>query len=181
MSKFRDPFSLSLQSTDVMVQRSLLLVVQRCCCADCTYLVFSSVMANRTLFQMCGRLYLPMFLLRVGLLTLMYMVSLMALDIVWPALAMILKFSNVVLWPVNLSCSKIGDVAFKCSLYLSSKVLADSPIYSSSHSVLHPWNLYMMLLCFVLASLFFGNINRLFKVFPPLKCTWTPYLLQMFL
>ena len=75
------PFSFSLQSTDVMVQRSLLLVVHRCYCVDYTDLVFSSGMANRTLFQMCGRLYLSMFLLRVGLLTLMYMASLMALAI----------------------------------------------------------------------------------------------------
>ena len=41
----------------------------------CNYSVFSSRMANRTLFQMCGRLYLPMFLLRVGSFTLMYMAS----------------------------------------------------------------------------------------------------------
>ena len=75
---------LSLQSTDVMVQRSLILVnlvVHGCYCANYTYLVFSSGMANGTLFQMCGRLYLPMFLLRVGLLTLMYMASLMVLAI----------------------------------------------------------------------------------------------------
>ena len=39
-------FSLSLQSTDVMVQRPLLLVVHRCYCANCTYLEFSSGMAN---------------------------------------------------------------------------------------------------------------------------------------
>ena len=74
--------------------------------------------------------------------------SLMALAIFWPSLAMILKFSNVVLWPVIFSCSKMGDGALRCSLYLSSKVLADSPIYSSSHSVLPHLNQYMMLLCF---------------------------------
>ena len=31
----------------------------------------------------------------------------------------------------------------------------------------------------VIASLSFGNVKRFFSVFPPLKCTWTPYLLQM--
>ena len=107
----------------------LLLVMHRCYYADCHYLVFSSGMANRTLFQMCGRLYLPMYLLRVGLLTLMYMASLMALAIIWPSLSIILKFSSVVLWPVMFSCSKMGDDAFRCFLYLSSKVLADSPIF----------------------------------------------------
>ena len=76
MSMCRGSFSLSHQNTDVIVQRSLLLVVHRCYCVDCIYLVFSPGMANRTLFQMCGRLYLPMFLLRVGSLTLMYMASL---------------------------------------------------------------------------------------------------------
>ena len=50
-----------------------------------------------------------------------------------------------------------------------SKVLADSQIYSSSHSVLPHLNQYLMLLCLVIASLSFGNINRLFKVFPPLN------------
>ena len=82
---------------------------------------------------------------------------------------------------VALLCSHIGDGAFRCSLYHSSKVLADSPMYSSSHSVLPHLYQYMMLVCFVMASLSFGNINRFFKVFPPLKYTWTPYLLQMFL
>ena len=131
----------------------------------CVYLVFSSGMANRTLFQMCGRLYLPMFLLRVGLLTLMYMASLMALALIfWPSLPMILKFSTDVVWPVIFWCSKIGEGAFKCSLYLSSNVLADSPIYSWSHSVLPYLYQYIMLLCFVMASQSFGNINRFLKV-----------------
>ena len=40
-----------------------------------------------------------------------------------------------IVWPVMFWCSKVGDVAFKCSLYLSSKVLADSLMYSSSYSV----------------------------------------------
>ena len=67
-----------------MVQRSLLLVniiKAHVIVIKCTYLVFSSGMANRTLFQMYGRLYLSMFLLRVRLLTLIYMASLMALAI----------------------------------------------------------------------------------------------------
>ena len=123
----------------------------------CNYLVFSSGLANRTLFQMCGRLYLPMFLLLVGLFTLIHLASLMALAILWPSLAMILKFSIVVLWPVMFWCSKMGDGAFKCSLYLSSKVLAGSIIDSSSHSVLPHLNQYMMLLWFVMASLSLGT------------------------
>ena len=94
-------------------------------------------------------------------------------------LPMILKLSTDVLWPVVLSWSKIGDGAFKCSFYISSKVLADFPMYSSSHSVLPHLYQYIMLLCFLISSLSFGNISKLFKVFPPLKYAWTSYLLQM--
>ena len=137
-------------------------------------------MENRTLSQMHGILYLPMFLLRVGLLIVMYIASLMALAIFWPSLLIILKCSTVVAWSVICWCSNFGHGAYKCSLYHSSEVLDDFPIYSSSHSVLPHLNQYIMLLCLVIVSLSFGNINRFFKVFPPLKCTWAPYLLQTF-
>ena len=40
-------------------------------------------------------------------------------------------------------CSCFGDGVFRCSLYLSSKVLADSPIYSSSQSILSHLNQYI--------------------------------------
>ena len=96
-------------------------------------------------------------------------------------LPMNLKCSTDVVWPVVLLFSNIGDGVFRCSLYLSSKILADSPKYSSSHSVLPHLYQYMMLLCFVISSWSFGDINIFFKVFPPLKYTWTPYLPQMVL
>ena len=51
-------------------------------------------------------------------------------------LPMLLKFSNDVVWPVVFWCSDIGEGAFRCSLYLSPNVLDDSPIYSSSQSIL---------------------------------------------
>ena len=66
----------------------------RCCRAEVFYFVFSSEMENRTLSQICGRLYLTMFLLRVGLLTLMYTASFMALATFSPYLLIILKFFN---------------------------------------------------------------------------------------
>ena len=90
------------------------------------------------------------------------MASLMDLAIFWPSLPIILMFSNDV-WPVTFWYSNIGDGAFKCSLYLSSKVLVDSPMYSSSHSVLPHLNQYMILLCFVIDSLSFGNISRFLR------------------
>ena len=68
---------------------------------------------------------------------------------------------------------------FQVFFEFSSKVLADSPIYSSSHSVLPHLYQYMMLLCFFISSLSFGNIKRFFRVFSPLKYAWTPYLPQM--
>ena len=48
------------------------LLKHRCCGAEVIYFVISSEMESRTLSQMCGRLYLPIFLLRVGLLTDIY-------------------------------------------------------------------------------------------------------------
>ena len=67
--------------------------------AEVIYFVFSSEMENRTLSQMCGRLYLPIFLLRVGLLNLIYIPSFNALDIFCPSLPIFLK-SSTVGWPV---------------------------------------------------------------------------------
>ena len=62
----------NLSDADVIVYIVVInLYWHRCYGAEVLYLVFSSGMENRTLSQICGRLYLPMFLLRVGLLTLM--------------------------------------------------------------------------------------------------------------
>ena len=80
------------------------------------------------------------------------MASLLVLAMPCPSLPIILKFSTDVVWPVALLCSNIGDGAFKCSLYLSLKVLADSLMYSSSHSVLPHLYQYIMLLCFLISS-----------------------------
>ena len=120
-------------------------------------------MENRTLSQMCGRLYLPMFLLRVGLWTVIHIASFMALAIFLPYLLIILKFSTVVVWPVLFGCSKIVDGAFKYSSYHYSKVLDDSPMYSSSHSVLPHLNQYILLLCLAIASLSLGTSTEFSK------------------
>ena len=98
----------------------------------CYLLIFSSGMEYRTLSQICGRLYFPMFLFRVGLFTLTYMVSLMALAILFHSLPMILKFSTHVVWPVLLWLSEIGDGAFRCSLHLSPNIL--DPLCIPHHS-----------------------------------------------
>ena len=67
-----------------------------------SYFNFSSEVLNRTSFQMWGRWYLPMFLLRDGLLTLMYSASFIALLRFWSSLPTILKLSVVTWWPVLL-------------------------------------------------------------------------------
>ena len=91
----------------------------------------SSGIVNKILCHMCGRLYFPMFLFRVGLLTLMNMASWMVLAILFSSLPRILKLSIDVMWPLMFWWWYIGEGVFKCSLNLSPKVLPDSPTYSS--------------------------------------------------
>ena len=102
------------------------------------YFIFSSGMLNNILSQMCGRLYFPIFLLSVGLFTLMYIDSLILLARLLSSLPIILKFSMDVSWPLMFWCWNIGEGAFKCSLYLSPNVIPDSPMYSSPQSMLPP-------------------------------------------
>ena len=99
------------------------LIKHRCYGAEIIYFVFSSEMENRTLYQMHGSLYLPTFLFRVGLLTLIFIASFMALAILCPSLPIILKLSTVILWPecvlVFKNCWRCFQMSFiflfKCS------------------------------------------------------------------
>ena len=54
-----------------------------------------------------------------------------------------------------------GEGALRCSFNLSPKVLADSPMYSSSLSNLLHLYLYITLLFWVILSLALGAIRRL--------------------
>ena len=88
-------------STDV-IKHNLL---YRCYCTYtyvCFMVTFSSIpgMENRILSQICGRLYFPIFLFRVGLFTLMYIASLMVLAKLFSSLPNILKLFSVVSWPL---------------------------------------------------------------------------------
>ena len=125
------------------------------------YFNFSSEMFNRTSSQMCGRWNLPVFLFRDTLLALIYRASLMVLVRFWSSLPNILKFSMVTVWQEMLEWSYIGEGAFRCSLNLSPKFLADSPMYSSSHSstLLHLY-LYMTPLFLRIRSLSFEAMRR---------------------
>ena len=64
------------------------------------YFIFSSGMLNSILSQRCGRLYFPIFLLSVGLFTLIYIDSLIVLAKLLSSLPIILKFSMDVTWPL---------------------------------------------------------------------------------
>ena len=146
------------------------------------YFNFSSEMLSRTSSQICGRWYLPMFLLRDGLLALIYRASFIVLKRFWSSLSSMVKLSIVTLWPEMLWWSYMGDGALRCSFNLSSKFLADSPIYSSSQSTLSHLYLYMTpLFYWLVASLSFGGMRWSLMVWPPFRCTSIPYCLQIFL
>ena len=66
------------------------------------YLNFSSEVLCRISSHIWGRWYLPMFLFRDGLFTLMYNASLIHLQRFWSSLPTMLKLSMVTLWPVVL-------------------------------------------------------------------------------
>ena len=83
------------------------------------YFRFSSEIFNRTTSQICSRWYLPMFLFRDGLLTLIYRASFMVLMRFWSSLPSMEKLSIMTAWPEMLRWSCIGEGAFRCSLNLS--------------------------------------------------------------
>ena len=80
------------------------------------------------------KIILTYILLCVGLLTLMYIDSWIVLAWPWSYLLIMLKLSWVVLCLVWMLCTWMGEGSFRCSLYLSPKVLDVSPMYSSSHA-----------------------------------------------
>ena len=121
---------------------------------------------------------MPTFLFRDGLLTLIYIASFISLMRFWSSFLTILKFSSVVVLPVVLKWSYIGEGHFRCSLNLSLNVLEDSAMYSSLHSTLSHLNLYMMPLFMVVGSLSLGATRRSLMVLPPLKYTCIPCFLQ---
>ena len=107
-------------------------VCDKCCvtknpgCYLAYYLTFNSGKFSSTSPHMYDSWFLPIFLLRDGLLSLMKMVSLMHLAKFWSSLPTMLKLSIDISWPVVLWWSWMGDWALMCSLYLSANVLSDS-------------------------------------------------------
>ena len=153
-------------------------------------------MLTRTSFHMWGRWYLPMFLFRDGLLTFSHTPdeamsvglakacdlrenlfcwrenqsfhwdSLMFLAKLCPSFPNIWEFLWLVGWPVWLLWWWIGEEVFGCSLYISSKVMEVSPMYSSSQPRLPHWYHYMALFWFTIGSLSLGETRRFLMVLP---------------
>ena len=91
----------------------MLLPQGRCYChGSIFYLNFSSEMFSRTSSHMCGRWYLPTFLFRDGLLTLMYRASFIALLRLCSSLPTMLKLSTLISWPVMVWWSNMGEGPF---------------------------------------------------------------------
>ena len=71
------------------------------------YFIFSSGMLNNILSQMCGRLYFPIFLLSVGLFTLIYIDSLIVLAKLLSSLPIITEVLEPVITPVSLQLKNL--------------------------------------------------------------------------
>ena len=94
-------------------------------------LILTSRVLTRTPAHIWGRLYLPLFLFRVGLLILLYMDALFVVVKPCPSLPSMLRLSVVVRWPVVVWWLYMDEGTLKLSLHLFPNVLADSPIYFS--------------------------------------------------
>ena len=123
------------------------------------------MLLTRTSSHIWGRWYLPMFLFRDGLLTLMNIDSLISLERFCSSLPTTVKLLIVVEWPEMLLWSNMGEGAFRCSLNLSPNVLAVSPIYLWSHSNLSYLYLYIIPLFLVIGSWSLGATSSSFIVY----------------
>ena len=93
-------------------------------------------MEYRTLSQICDRLYLPIFCVRMGLFTkytYIYIASWMDIPKLCPTMPMILKLSNVVMWTVVHWYLNIGESTSNIYNFLQ-RFWMTPPMYSSSHS-----------------------------------------------
>ena len=75
----------------------------------------------------------------------------------------------------------MGEGSFRCSLYLSPKVLEVSSMYSSSQERSPHWHQYMAPLLLTIGPLSLGDTSRFLIVLLPLKWVCMPYLPQIFL
>ena len=104
--------------------------------------------------------------------------SLMVLACTQSSLPMMLKLVSVMVCPVCCMCAWMGEGCLRCSLLLSPRVLAVSPMYSSSQAIWLHWKLYMTLLFISFGSWSLDFMSICFMVVLPLKWTCMPYLTQ---
>ena len=95
------------------------------------YLRCSEGVSLSTWSHTCGSWNLPTFLFKEGSLTLMYMASLMFLANPSASLSTMEKHSGLTGCPVEDVCRCMDEGALRCSLYLSPRVLHNSPMYYS--------------------------------------------------
>ena len=131
--------------------------------------ILSSEVLNRTSSHMCGRCYLPMFLFRDGLLTLMYNASFIVLMRFWfsPPL-----WWNFLLWWYELWCYR-GHVLGKGPpgvLWTSPQMPLRTAMHSPLHSTQSHLYLYTTLPSLVMGFLSLRAIRKLLMVWLPLKC-----------
>ena len=146
------------------------------CACPLSLLILRSGVLNRTLSHIWWSLYLHMFLLSVGLLTLMYIDTFIVLARPLSSLSIMLKFSWVVLWPVWVLYAWMGEGSLRCSLYFSPGSWMTPLCITHCMWVLHTgtgrWPHFSSPLGPCL-----GLINNSFIVLFPLKWVCIPYLL----
>ena len=119
-------------------------------------------MLCRASSHICGRWYLPMFLFRDELLTLMYRAC---FNCSQEVLILSSHYTKVVNSDTVTRDDRMvidGEGVLRCSLNLSAKFLADSPMYSSSHSTLLHLDLYMTPLFFIDGIFIFWGHKEVF-------------------
>ena len=132
------------------------------------YFILSSEVFNRTSPQICGRWYLPMFLLRGGLLTLIYRASLMVLMRFWSSLPTMLK--NFLNWFCDQWCynGQIWGMGPFDVPWTSLQMFWRIPLYILHHT--SPYHIY------ICRWLHFSSIGDLCPLEPP-GGFWWYYLL----
>ena len=107
----------------------------------------------------------------------MSMDSFMVPVIPWDSLSMMETLSSLKGWPMVLIWSSIGEAALKFSLYLSSKVLPISPMYSTVHPKWSHFYLSItppLLVMFALS--YIGACAHLIGKYGPSRGYLTPHL-----
>ena len=138
------------------------------------YLRCSDGVSCSTSCYMWGSWYIPMFLLRDGSFTHMYMIFFILLVTLYDSLPTMVKHSKFTRCPVGWLHWWIGDGALKCSLSVSPKVLPDSSVFFWAVPVRALEPVYYTQFFLFMVSLSLGAMSKVWMVLLPLKCTCMP-------